>query len=203
MAPIHETDIEKNRWDRESWRNFELWEKVESRIRRKNRNWIVIAALQFLLFSSVPVFRDSMPRWAGIVMVRNLAEKINIMKSEAVKRKMAIRLRFESVEDGTFVLEMVESCASLSGTIFQREALRAESWLGKVRRVSSFEARESGIPGVVDEICYDPLVGAGFNNDTVKKSAFGFTPIGDLEASRLDRVELLLMSGETLKISFN
>ena len=34
MVPIYESDVAEERWSKSEWNHYELWEKVEQRVRR-------------------------------------------------------------------------------------------------------------------------------------------------------------------------
>ena len=48
MVPIHDTDVAEERWSQAEWENYELWEKVELKLKRKKQLWILATFLVFL-----------------------------------------------------------------------------------------------------------------------------------------------------------
>jgi len=203
MAPIHDTDIAEERWSRGGWENYELWEKVEVRLRRQKRLWILATAVMFLSLSAVPIVMDRWPKWTSRAMTRKLAQEINHIKWEAIADRAAYRLRFVGEGHLDFIVEKLAQCSSPAGEIKRTGRLGSEETSNTYSWVSAEQAKNFAIPGIVSEFCYDPLQGnyAFLNGGAVV--GFGIISVKDLSESRLDRLSVLLLSGPSAEISFD
>jgi hypothetical protein len=205
MVPIHESDVAENRWKDDEWRQFELWEKLEQKARRK-RSWTIIAAaVVFVSILSVPIFQDRIPKWRALGATRGLAVRANQMKVDAASLKLPLRLRLENSDSGPrFVIEKVASCASDSaapGEIWGQGVVFRDAHLGSRYAVlSAAQAGELGLERVKEAVCYDPA-GLDLSSDGVK--AVGILPVKDLAEGRLDRASFLNFSGLFAEIGFD
>src|SRR5690606_25386144 len=111
MVPFHDSDVAENRWKEGEWRQFELWEKIELRFRRK-RFWTVIGVcLLFVALLSIPIIQDRIPKWKALGAMRELAVRINQMKVEASSSRKPLRIRLENTEKGPiFIIDRLTSC---------------------------------------------------------------------------------------------
>lgn len=204
MVPLHETDLAEERWSKVEWENYELWEKVELRLKRQRRLWILFTLLLFLVFSSIPIVMDRWPKWRTRAIARKLAQELNNLKREAGTRHAAHRLRFISEEKLDFIVEKVDSCDSKSAEFAWSGSLRDEKdsenqyyWL------SPEKGQSLGIPGLMKQFCYDPLVGYELGKNEGEFTGFGFIAAKDLTENRQDRISILLLSGQSAEISFD
>src|SRR6185295_1415525 len=112
MAPIHESDIAAERWSKAEWSHYELWEKLELKLRRRKLIWISATVALFLALSAVPIVLDRKPKWTAMSISRRLAQLINGMKSEASLKHQAHRISF--ADDGSLAYEIarVSGCTS-------------------------------------------------------------------------------------------
>ena len=83
LAPIHDTDLAKERWEKDDWKNFELWEKLEVRFRRYRMKWVIATVLVFLLISTIPVLKARTLKWNTLEASQVLARELNRLKKEA------------------------------------------------------------------------------------------------------------------------
>lgn len=195
MAPIYDTDIAQSRWDTADWENYELWEKVAHRHRRHRRNWIATTAVVFVLLSSIPIVMDRWDKWSTLAASRRLALEINRLKRDAGIEHAAYRLRF--VEGGAleYRIEKATSCSDPQPVVSRTGRLFEGTAFSSYLLMSSAMGTEAGIPGLIQDFCYDYLSGS----DTVLKgetiAGFGIAPVKDLAEKRLDRISILLVSG--------
>src|SRR5277367_3741280 len=124
MPPIHETDIASERWSKAEWSHYELWEKLELKLRRRKLIWISATVAVFLALSSVPIIIDRAPKWTAMSIARRLAQVINGMKSEASLKHQAHRIRFAADGSLSYEIERSNSCAATdSGEVIHKGTL--------------------------------------------------------------------------------
>ncbi len=212
MVPVHESDVAENRWKDDEWRQFELWERIELRLRRK-KTWIILAvAFVFIAILGAPVIEDRLPKWHALNAMRILAVRANQMKVDAAALGVPLRLRIEDSADGPqYVIERVDQCDTNRG--FSNgivEAKSARVWGGgplfespeRAHEFVVFEpkfASALGLERVTTAVCYDPLgteAGEGIR-------ALGILSAKDLTEKRLDRVAFLNFSGLFAEIDFD
>jgi hypothetical protein len=203
MAPIYDSDVAEERWSQSEWSRYELWEKVEHRLRRNKRFWVGLAVLIFLSISSLPVAMDQRPRWMALSIARELALEINRLKLEASLTHQAYRIRFDGSGSLEYVVSKAENCGSSSFQETRKGTLAAGKKVDSFLLLNEQKAGEAGIPGVVTELCYDPLQGS--SPSTLGKESVGFAiaPANDLTARRFDRLAILLVSGPSAEVSFD
>jgi hypothetical protein len=203
MAPIYDSDVAEERWSQSEWSRYELWEKVEHRLRRNKRFWIGLAVLIFLSISSIPVAIDQRPRWAALSLARELALEINRLKLDASLQHQAYRIRFDGPGSLDFVVEKAESCSSAAFEEARKGALLSGKGSVPFQLLNRQKAGEAGIPGVVTEFCYDPLQGNSNVLQSKESVGFAIAPANDLTANRFDRLAILLVSGPSAEVSFD
>lgn len=203
MVPIHDTDVASERWSKAEWENYELWEKVELRLKRQKRIWIFATLVLFLVLSSVPIVMDRWPKWATRLAARNLAQELNRLKREAIKERAAYRIRF--IEEGklNYAVERLADCSAVQGELKRTDSLVSPSVSVLYASIFPLQAKELGIPGVVNEFCYDYLTGSGAIAKGESVVGFGIIPAKDLTEKRLDRLTVLLLSGPSAEMSFD
>jgi hypothetical protein len=204
MVPIYESDVAEERWSKTEWNHYELWEKVEQRIRRYNRLWIAATAFVFLLLSSVPIVMEQYPHWTALAATRRLGQEIDHMKKDAAMAHVPFRIRFLMSEDNgvAYQVEKVEQCTSPSGTIVRTGALVSVSEVSKYRLLTRQMGESLNIPGLLEEYCYDPLKGSGPAAQGDNVSGFAIAPVKDLTDRRTDRIAVLLLTGPSAELSF-
>ena len=203
MVPIHDTDLEQERWSKSAWENYELWEKVEGRLKRQRALWILATTIVVLVLSAVPIAVDRWPKWMTRSAARVLAQEVNRVKREATIDKTAYRIRFVSEGDLFYSVEKVLNCSAQSGELIRSGSLKTRARNEKFSWISSEKGREIGIPGLVNEFCYDYLAGSGsaLRGDPVV--GFGIIPVNDLAGNRMDRLSILLLTGTSAEASFD
>ncbi len=199
MVPIHESDVAENRWKEDDWRQFELWERIENRFRRK-RLWIIFAvSVVFVAILSIPVIRDRMPKWTALSAVHYLAVEVNKMKVDAASSGTPSRLRIENSEAGpAYSIEKVDSCISpvriepiARGQVFQDPSV-GSNYL----TLEAEAANTLGLERVTQSICYDPILDpVSDSTPGVSARAFGIITVKDLAERRLDRITFMNFSG--------
>ncbi len=207
MPPIHETDIAAERWSKGEWDHYELWEKIELRLRRRKYLWIAGAVILFLIFSAIPIVIDRSPKWMALKASRHLAQVINEMKRDAGLTEQALQIRFK---DGSlnYVIEKVSSCAQPTNPVLLSEgSLLKGSFASSFRMMNAQDSRDLKIPGLIEHFCYDPLLGSEYSSDPNALYGFGIAPTLDLTVkpmteARLDRISILFLQGQSAEISF-
>ena len=188
--PIHETDLEENRFRSDEWKYYELWEKVEVRLRRRKALWMFLVVVIFLAISSVPVFLDQAPRWRGKAALRELADQINQIKVEVIAEQKPIRLSFEG---NHYKVELVPSCESMEiGTVLREGELLTPMTSQELVRLSREEGAQLGIGVLADQFCYHPT--QGFMGFQAGAFAFGIIPKSDWSDREDRRVALLMLN---------
>lgn len=123
------------------------------------------------------------------------------MKREASIDQSAFRLRFAARGALDYQVERVRSCSDpeADGVVVKSGTLIPGK--GYVL-MSPDRGKGLGIPGLIEELCYDPLRGSGAAGAGSSVSGFAVIPGADLEAGRLDRMSLLVLSGASAEVSF-
>lgn len=199
MVPIYDTDVAEERWSQSEWEHYELWEKVELRIRRQKRFWILAACIIFISLFAIPVVGDRRPKWESLSIVRQLAKELSVIKREAAIEHSAYRIRFIDDQTLSYVIERSSSC-SLSGSAVRSGKLVSEA--GIFVLLNKEKGDEAGIPGLIKEFCYDSLSGSEPTSFGHSVTGFGVIPVKDLTNKRFDRLSLLLLSGASAELSF-
>lgn len=204
MVPIYDSDVAEERWSRSEWNHYELWEKVEQRIRRHNRMWIAATILVFLGLSSVPIVMEQKPKWVTLASMRRLGQEINQMKREAGLNRTAYRIRFAGSGSLDYRVEQTARCddpGSAAKTV-RTGSLVSGTHAADYVLLSKKAGEEISVPGLLEEFCYDPLTGSAPFSRGESITGFGVVPAKDLTANRLDRLSVLLMSGPSAEVSF-
>lgn len=201
MVPIYDSDVAEERWSKSEWGHYELWEKVEQRVRRHNRLWIGCTAVVFLALSSIPIVMDRGPKWRTLSSMRRLGQEVNLMKREAGIRHVAYRIRFAGDGSIAYRIERVASCSdpAAAGTLLRSDVLIHGA--GYVL-VGPARGKALGIPGLLESFCYDPEQGNMEASKGDAVSGFAVIPAQDLAAGRLDRMSLLVLTGASAEVSF-
>lgn len=202
MAPIYDSDIAEQRYSKAEWNHYELWEKVEVRIRRHKYLWIAGTAVVFIILSSIPIIVDQRPKWISLSATRQLAQELNWLKRDASLSRAAYRLRFAGDGKLTFVVEKAESCFSPSGTAIREGALLPEQHAGQFALMNRVQGEAAGVPGLTEAFCYDSLAGSEPAVRGEKASGFAVIPSEDLTNRRFDRLSVLVISGPSAEPSF-
>jgi hypothetical protein len=204
MAPIYDTDLADERFAKDEWNRFELWEKIEIRLRRRKRLWIGATAVAFVALSSVPIVMDRTPKWQALSATRRLAEEINGIKREANAAHAAIRIRFAGGGSLSYVVEKLPSCSAAAGpaVALRSGALLEPEKARGLRLLDRAKGTELGIGGFAESICYDYLAGSDVTLRGEPFAGFGIMPVNDLAEKRVDRLAILLATGPSADISF-
>lgn len=209
MVPIYESDVapeHKERWSEAEWKHYELWEKVELRLKRQRRLWILSTVFVFLLLSSVPIVLDQRPRWSAVSATRSLAQEINGLKRGAGLSGKAHRIRFIAPPALQYVVETAPSCGSGQWAVTAERSLAGS---GRLELITEEQGRSLGYGSLLSSICYDPLNGAtwgiGSNPSSARISAagFGVAPVNDLTNGRTDRISFLVLTGPSAETVFD
>jgi hypothetical protein len=205
MAPIHESDLAEKRWHDAEWKNFELWEKIEIRIKRARLLWILGTGFLFLFLASIPILMDRGPRWKALRATRMMAQLCNQTKRMSIESGKAVRLRLMEGAGLRFAFEESDKCDAPS----ESWILRGEGRVLKGDRESAFlsvlspaQGQELGVPGLTLSFCYDSLVGAAAQTQPGALEGIAVIPVADLEEKRSDRVAVLLVSESVGELTF-
>jgi hypothetical protein len=203
MVPIHESDVAENRWKDSEWSAYELWEKVEVKLRNR-RKWIIsFTILLFLVLSSLPLIQDRKAKWEGLSVMRKLAIGINETKVEASRLDHPLRVELVQNEDGIFYRVLkVSDCGAVGEEVSHRRILdQEESKSFKI--LDSKLGYDLSIPGIVQQLCYHPIDGNSVLPDSLPTQAFGILPVKDLTDRRTDRASFVYLTGNSAEISFD
>jgi hypothetical protein len=203
MAPIHDTDLASDRWAKAEWEKYELWEKVELKLRR--RKWLLVAATAFVFLglSSIPIVMDHRPKWEAVRLSRRLADQLGALKRDAAISHRAFRIRFKDEGDTAFVVESAFSCdgGDLAWSTVRSGALEKVE-TGGYAVLTPAQGRALGVPGLVDGLCYDPQSGSDIESRGDPLAGFGVISKADLSEHRIDRLGVVLVNGASAEISF-
>lgn len=192
MAPIHDTDIAEERWSKAEWESYELWEKIEVRLKRRKLLIIAAAVAVFLMLSSIPIVMDQLPRWRAVTISRRLAQQINRLKREAGMDHQSYRITLNP--DLTFVISRAARCVDASGWSEVRTGTLVPTGPAGYQLLNAAQGEELGIPGLAQQLCYDHLSGTQLPADGgIVGFATGFE--NDIRDRRLDRISILLVKG--------
>jgi hypothetical protein len=202
MVPIHESDVAENRWKDDEWRQFELWERIEYRLRQKRTRIILGVALVFISILAAPIIEDRLPKWRALNAVRGLAVHANEMKVDAASLGVPLRLRVEnSLEGPQYVIERVERCDAPAGAqVWGGGFVFNKAEYGKAFVVfQPADATSLGLERITTALCFDPLGTEGVE----QTQAIGILSAKDLTDRRLDRATFLNFSGLFARIDFD
>jgi hypothetical protein len=203
MVPIPESDLGQGGWSKVEWENYELWEKIEVRLRRKKRLWIFATVVTFFALSAVPMAMDRWPKWMTRSIARALGQEVNRVKREACIAHAPYRIRLTDESNLNYVVEKVTACDRSSGELIRTGVLATGDWVKHYVWLSVSKSNTLGIPGLVSQFCYDPLTGSDLYKIGEPLAGFAISPVSDLTEKRLDRTTVLLVSGPFSEISFD
>ncbi len=203
MVPIHDSDVGEQRWSKSEWENYELWEKVELRLKRKKRFWVLATVIVVVVFSAIPTVMDRWPKWQTRSATRHLAQEINTMKREAGIERTSYRLQFIEGAKLEYFVEKVKDCKAEGGELVRSSSLIPVSPGGGYTLLSPKVGAALGIPGLIHSFCYDYLAGSVIIEYPKSIAGFGIISVKDLAEKRLDRISLLLLSGPSADVSFD
>lgn len=168
MTPLYDSDSAQERYEQAAWKNVELWEKTEARLRRKRQIWVLLSGLACLTIFSIPVIDKRLPKWRTLQYVRKAAEAVHRVERYSLVDRAPYQLRFLEAQGRltlNYVIERVPNCqegANLTGeprheTVKERDALSQTDRGYQLLRAE--EARKWGYQGISDRFCFDPLLG--------------------------------------------
>lgn len=189
MAPVFDTDVDQDQLE------IEFWEKVKTRVAYRKRLWIILTGVLFVILSTVPVWMDRAPKWRGQDVLRKVAESLQTELTASAVDKGIRRFRWEP--EGVLSVARVSRCDDANVLVESRIAFELEG----LQVLDQQTAEGLGIPGVMDEFCYDPVRGPNYQRD--RPWAFGVIPVKDVAEARLDRISLLFLQGDTVQIEFD
>lgn len=199
MVPIYETDIAKKRWETAEWNNFELWERIERREKKKKWIWIFCTFLFIVFLFAIPVFIDQKPKWKTRALSRKLAQTIQFIKKEAAIKHTPLQLVFNNPPSFHFQIRQVPHCSNPSSSIVVQEA-NLETEDHQYQLISKPEGIDLNIPGLSLDYCYDPMSQKNIEENLL---GFGIALKSDMQTKRTDRITILLYSDKFGEISFD
>jgi hypothetical protein len=203
MAPIYDTDQAEDRWLKAKWDQYELWNKVELRLRRQKRLWIISTFIVFIMICSIPVFMQKWPKWVGMFAARELALLVNQIKKDAGLKHLAFEISFDFNQTLKFQIHKKNTCDEVGpGQLVQSGYVLDELLLGSYVLIGAETGEKLGIPGLKTKFCYDPMSGSTVTSKTDDVIGFGIIPAKDLTDNRSDRVSILLLTGPNAELSF-
>jgi hypothetical protein len=201
MVEMDDADLDEQRFFQKTWQNYELWEKVEARFRRKRLLWILATLFLVFFFSAIPVVTDRFPYWQSRFAAEQLAQEMNRMKREAMVNRESYRIRFLDPSSLSYTVEKVQHCSDAQGVKLRTSELRQTSealaWL------PPSQGEALGIPGLVSDFCYDPWLGNHWSLQGQPLVGFAILPAQDLQSHRLDRLSILLIQGPSAEMIFD
>jgi hypothetical protein len=226
--PSDDVEQAQQRWADAEWRQYELWEKIEVRFRRRRRLWILGATLAFLLLSAIPIMRRSQPRWAALRAARLLGQEINRLKLDAAILGHGYRIRFRGGGSPGYDIEQVGRCASISGPPLSPRSSQVPSSPSEPVPPNGFsqgvlvrsgalagaeslavlgpdEARRLGLPPLSETLCFDALSGLQplpWQPSEAPLVGLGILPKEDLADGSDERLATLAVSGSSAQVSF-
>jgi hypothetical protein len=218
MAPIHDTDVAEKRWSDEEWRQFELWEKIEIRLRQRRRIWVGLACLLFLILAAVPTVMERWPKWLGRRLSRQLAQELNQLRSQAILEGRAFRIQFLNDNGLAVRVERGERCGdeSSSWSLVKELTIRspeAGTLVQRFRFISASEGAALGIPQIHSEVCVDGVDRVPHGIDSMGgtlpssqqmtgPSLLAIATSDDISQSREDRISVVVLTGSSLAVEF-
>ncbi len=181
----------------EEWRNFERYEKIRIRERRKRFWTIALAIFFFFGLCSIPVIRERSPKWQSLRAALELSLELEHMKTRAIQEKRPAILRF--TEGAGFRVEFVADCASKSEPSLEKEG-KWQDHEGALKVLSTEDLTHHSIALGADEFCFDPVYGL---NGVKTRLVLVIAPVKDLAEGRMERASYVELEGESAKISVN
>jgi hypothetical protein len=200
MVPIYDTDVAEDRYSKTQWNSYELWEKVEVRLRRRKYLWIAATAVVFIALSAVPIVVDRWPKWQALSAVRSLAQEINRLKRDASVERVAYRVRFSGEGGLAYSVERASSCSSVDVTSVRSGVLPLPA--AGFALMTREQGGTFGVLGLVESLCYDFLAGSDAVLRGESVVGFGVLPVNDLTDARIDRLAILTAAGPSAEIGF-
>ncbi|HAR41579.1 MAG TPA: hypothetical protein DCS07_02940 [Bdellovibrionales bacterium] len=201
MVPIYDTDIAEERWSKSEWDHYELWEKLEHKIKLRQRLWILATLVLFFVLFSIPILSEQQPKRASLKAVNELAHQISGLKVAAALKHKAFRIRFSG--DGTLRYQIEELPSCLAGVpevaVTETKAIQAS----ELSLLTPQQGDSLGLSDLAQEFCYDPLLGNSKESLSGAPVGFAIIPTQDLLEQRLDRISILQMKGSSAEISFD
>ena len=200
MAPIHDSDIAERRWKEAEWRHYELWEKVEKRLRRIRRRWVILTFIIFLLLSSIPILMDRWPKWRSLSAARQVSQEIVTLMRQAAVEQVSYQIKFVNDLTLAYEVQQLSHCQSTE----PGKVVRSGQFLDEIEGLTLLgpEHAELGVPGLARTFCYDAMRGTDLTHGVNGAIVLGLIPFKDLGEKRVDRVSLILIEGPSAKITF-
>ena len=205
MVPIYETDLNRERHRPSEWDNYELWEKVEAREKKKQRLWVLFTLLVSVFLLSIPLWKESQPRWHALKVANQMAQLLSQMRLRATIERVPYILKFDPSGELNFSIIESNNCLGFSeakATFEYSNSLRQPPNL-EIRRLTALEGDRLGVPGLISEVCYDPTRGFILENDQLKVAGLAVGSANDLALGRSDRLAVVLIRSGSAEISFH
>lgn len=210
MAPIYDTDVAESRWKQAEWRQFELWEKIELKARRRVRWIIAFTCVLFLAISAVPVVQQALPKWQTLRELRKVAQAFSALKTKSIQTKQPLRWVFLNINADQNIAEVrenkVSNCTELNQTEKDTSILQIRGvWVDQAM-VNRF-----GFTGIAQSLCFDPIQGLFADGKSInEKVSASIALVSDRDVKTdverngqtLPSLSLLTLTGDSAEISF-
>jgi hypothetical protein len=209
MVPIHDTDVAEERWSKAEWEGYELWEKIEARLKKRRRLWIFSTAVVILVLSAIPLIYQKWEKWMTRSLARQLAVKLNQMKSDAGIQHVPFRLKLIEGKDSLdYVIEKLKTCSDPKGEVTENGTLAWAQIQSRYTWLTPEKGKLLEVPGLSSEVCYDPLLGiqtaavSDVKMTDQKVIGFGILPVKDLSNHEIDNLSIVLLTPPEGEVTF-
>ena len=203
MVPIHDSDIAEERWSQAEWENYELWEKVELRMRRQRRLWVFATVIVVLILSALPTLFQKWEKWTTRSLTRQVAQKINRMKTRASVEHAPHRFRIvPSKGQLEYAIEKLKSCLDAKGDVVEESIFLTSRSQSSFTWLTPDQGSRLGVPELATEFCYDPFKGGDYPQNPSQVIGFGIAPVKDLSNDQLENLSIVLLTGESSEVTF-
>ncbi len=184
-----------DRWAKEAWNSYELFEKIRIRKRRRTLWMGFVVSTVFLSLCAIPVVRERLPQWNAVRASREIVLLLEEAKILAQKERIPVRLKFETDRVN---IDFPKSCTDPLPTEFAK----TWSWTQHsfpVQLMDSSLATQNGLGVKLLEFCFDPVLGVSQES----KSSLVVIPSVDIPVQRLDRISVVTVDGADGRIQLN
>jgi hypothetical protein len=202
MVPIYETDLSRERTRPSEWDDYEFWEKVEAREKKKQRLYVLLTLMVSLVLLSLPIWKESLPRWHALRAANEVSQLLAQMRLRATVERAPFVLKFDPAGALRYRITKVDACGAARTPGEYPSSLKMPA-TSDVRRLTTLEGDHLGVPGLIGEVCYDPTRGFVFDEGTQSVAGFAVGSANDLATGRVDRVSVVLLHSGSAEISFN
>ena len=204
MVFLKDIDFTEDRWAVGDLSTNELWEKIELRLKRKRKRWIIFTVILFMILSAVPIVLDQTEKWKTRHYIRKFSEEINSVKKQAILAQKSYRISL--LQDGSlgYKVEELSQCdGPVLSMIRQDHLIQNPEQLEKYLWIFPAQGERLHLHQIQTEFCYDAFRGSFLSLNGTELNGFGVIPVKDLSEDRVDRASFLILSGLSAEISFD